>query len=97
MLAGRSGERFWPLSTTKTPKQFLKLFGEKTLLMQTHERSSLKAKPEDIYVVTDKIYELDTYTELPEVPRKNILLESLKKNTRRKTFPSLVQQIGTQM
>lgn len=32
ILAGGSGERFWPLSTKDTPKQFLKLFADKTLI-----------------------------------------------------------------
>lgn len=81
VLAGGSGERFWPLSTPQTPKQFLKLFGEKTLLRQTFERLSYKANPNDIYIVTSKVYEQATYSELPEIPRQNILLEPSKKNT----------------
>jgi len=81
ILAGGSGERFWPLSTKDTPKQFLKLFSDKTLIRQTFERLSYKLPPKDIYVVTNRMYAQKTYEELPEVPKENILLEPLKKNT----------------
>lgn len=81
ILVGGSGERFWPLSTAKTPKQFLKLFGEKTLLRQTFERLLYKANPQDIYIVTNRIYEQPTRSELPEIPKDNVLLEPLRKNT----------------
>ena len=81
ILAGGSGERFWPLSTKDTPKQFLKLFADKTLIRQTFERLSYRLSPEDIYVVTNRMYAEKTYEELPEVPKGNILLEPLKKNT----------------
>jgi len=45
ILAGGSGERFWPLSTPKTPKQFLKIFGDKTLIRRTFERISPPLDP----------------------------------------------------
>lgn len=81
ILAGGSGKRFWPLSTRQTPKQFLKLFSNKTLLRQTFERLLFKLEAQDIYVVTNKIYAQKTHQELPEIPAKNILLEPSKKNT----------------
>ena len=81
ILAGGSGERFWPLSTKETPKQFLKLFSDKTLLRETFERLSFKLKPEDIFIVTNKIYAEITQQEIPEIPKENILSEPLKKNT----------------
>jgi len=81
ILAGGSGERFWPLSTSETPKQFLKLFGDKTLLRQTFERINHKVPAKDIFVVTSIIYENQTKKELPELPENNILLEPAKKNT----------------
>ncbi len=81
ILAGGSGERFWPLSTPETPKQFLKLFGDKTLLRQTFERLLFKSKPENIYIVTNQKYADMTYNEVPEIPKENVLLEPLKKNT----------------
>lgn len=81
ILAGGSGERFWPLSTKETPKQFLKLFSDKTLLRQTFERLVYRLSPQDIYVVTNRMYAERTFEELPEIPRQNVLLEPVKKNT----------------
>ncbi len=40
ILAGGSGSRLWPLSTASRPKQFLSLFGNKTLFRNTLERLS---------------------------------------------------------
>lgn len=81
ILAGGSGERFWPLSTKETPKQFLKLFSNKTLLRETFERISFRLKPQDIYIVTNHSYAETTYKEIPELPKENVLLEPAKKNT----------------
>jgi mannose-1-phosphate guanylyltransferase len=39
ILSGGSGTRLWPISTPETPKQFLPLFGSKTLFQMTFERS----------------------------------------------------------
>uniref|UniRef100_A0A7C4VTY6 Mannose-1-phosphate guanylyltransferase n=1 Tax=Fervidobacterium thailandense TaxID=1008305 RepID=A0A7C4VTY6_9BACT len=81
ILAGGTGERFWPLSTIDTPKQFLKLFSEKTLLRETFERLARKLRIEDILVVTNERYAEQTCKELPELPPSNILSEPARKNT----------------
>ena len=39
IMAGGVGERFWPVSRKDTPKQFLKLYGDKTLLEYTYDRA----------------------------------------------------------
>ena len=38
IMAGGSGTRLWPLSRAAHPKQFLKLYGDRTMLQQTVER-----------------------------------------------------------
>jgi mannose-1-phosphate guanylyltransferase len=38
IMAGGSGERFWPMSRQRTPKHLLKLFGDRTLLEDTVRR-----------------------------------------------------------
>ncbi|MCD6551180.1 mannose-1-phosphate guanylyltransferase [Thermotoga sp.] len=81
ILAGGSGERFWPFSTPETPKQFLKLFGDKSLIRWTFERVLEKIDPKDMIVVTYKNYVERTKEELPELPPENIVAEPLKKNT----------------
>ncbi|MBI4420232.1 MAG: NTP transferase domain-containing protein, partial [Gemmatimonadetes bacterium] len=46
VLAGGSGTRFWPLSTDKTPKQFLPLAGDVPLLVQAVRRLHGLVPPE---------------------------------------------------
>ena len=81
ILAGGSGERFWPLSTPEKPKQFLSIFGGKSLIRQAVERLSGLAKPEDIYIVTAKKYLAISRKELPEIPKANFIGEPMKRNT----------------
>ena len=52
ILAGGSGERFWPLSTPERPKQFLSVFGGESLIRQSVSRLGGLAGPEDTFVVT---------------------------------------------
>ena len=81
ILSGGSGERFWPLSTPERPKQFLSVFGDKSLLRQSVERLKGVVPPERILIVTGKSLAKATYRELPEIPRRNILLEPCRRDT----------------
>ncbi|MGA1873014.1 MAG: mannose-1-phosphate guanylyltransferase [Thermoplasmatota archaeon] len=81
VLAGGSGERFWPLSTPETPKQFLRLFGDRTLIEQTVERLLMRFDPEDILVITSAEHVARTIELLPNVPPENIIGEPLRRNT----------------
>ncbi|MCX7653727.1 MAG: mannose-1-phosphate guanylyltransferase [Fervidobacterium sp.] len=95
ILAGGSGERFWPLSTNQTPKQFLKLFSDKSLIRETFDRINYFVSLEDIFVVTNEVYAKQTYNELSELPKENVLLEPLKKNTAAAcTFATLKASYG---
>ena len=94
ILAGGSGERFWPLSTPKTPKQFLKIFGDKTLLRRTFERIYPPIDPKDIYIVTLGKYVEKTKREIPEIPVENIIAEPLKRNTAPAIILSLLRMNG---
>jgi mannose-1-phosphate guanylyltransferase / mannose-6-phosphate isomerase len=79
ILAGGSGTRLWPLSRRNHPKQFLKLFGGKSLLQATAERFAGLARPEDFIVITNKAYEFDVRSDLPWL--QHILLEPAGRNT----------------
>lgn len=50
ILAGGSGTRFWPTSQGDHPKQYLPLFGKRTLIQQTWDRTAKICKPKDIFV-----------------------------------------------
>lgn len=82
IMAGGVGTRFWPMSTTNHPKQFLDILGTgKTLIQQTFERFKELCPAENIYVVTNDIYEQLVSEQLPDIPKQNILTEPSRKNT----------------
>ena len=81
ILSGGSGERFWPLSTPDRPKQFLSVFGGRSLLRQSVDRLRGVIPAERILIVTAKALARATYRELPEIPRRNILLEPCRRDT----------------
>ena len=81
-MAGGVGTRFWPMSTTQHPKQFLDILGTgETLLQQTYERLSKVCPNENIYVVTSSAYEQLVAQQLPGLLKENILCEPARKNT----------------
>ncbi len=81
ILSGGSGERFWPLSTPDRPKQFLSVFGGKSLIRQAVERLRGLVPAERILIVTGKALVPATRAELPELPIKNIVAEPCRRDT----------------
>jgi mannose-1-phosphate guanylyltransferase len=81
-MAGGVGTRFWPMSTSQYPKQFLDVLGTgETLLQQTYKRLVKIIKNENIYVVTSNAYEGLVAEQLPQVLKENILGEPARRNT----------------
>ena len=81
-MAGGIGSRFWPMSTEKTPKQFLDFLGTgESLMQQTYNRVRRIFEPENILVVTHENYAALTQEHLPDLPEQNIILEPLRRNT----------------
>lgn len=86
IMAGGIGSRFWPLSNTASPKQFLDLLGiGRTFLQSTYDRFSRIIPTENIFVVTNDIYKDLVMQQLPLLTEDQILLEPL----RRKTAPCI--------
>ena len=81
ILAGGSGERFWPLSTPEKPKQFLRVFGGESLIRQSVGRLKGLVKPEDVFVITSNALIAATRKELPEIPKANIIGEPMRRDT----------------
>lgn len=81
VLAGGSGERFWPLSTPEKPKQFLRVFGGESLIRQSVSRLGDLVDASDVYVVTAKSLVAATRKELPELPKGNIAGEPDRRDT----------------
>lgn len=82
IMAGGKGERFWPKSRKKLPKQFLPLCGgPRTMISLTAERAMKFALPEDIFVVSNASYRDLVRQNLPFLPEGNIINEPEAKNT----------------
>lgn len=81
ILAGGGGTRLWPKSREATPKQFLRLTGKDTMLQVTADRVSKLVPWENIIVVTNQKYREEVTTELPRVPKLNIIAEPKKRDT----------------
>lgn len=82
IMAGGIGSRFWPLSQTNYPKQFLDILGTgKTFLQETADRFLPLCPYENMIVVTNAEYKDIVINQLPQVPIENILLEPMRKNT----------------
>ena len=82
IMAGGVGSRFWPLSRTHKPKQFLDIMGTgRTLLQMTFDRFTQICPVENIYIVTSTIYKETIQDQLPELKEEQILLEPARRNT----------------
>lgn len=82
ILAGGRGTRLWPLSTQKKPKQFLKIFNDKSLIELTVQRLNKIIDLNDIYVVTTKSqYQLMRKELNHLISKSNIIVEPEGKNT----------------
>ncbi len=82
IMAGGIGSRFWPMSKSTFPKQFLDILGTgETLIQQTFKRLSRVCPAENILIVTNKNYKNLCLEQLPDVAEKNILCEPAMRNT----------------
>jgi mannose-1-phosphate guanylyltransferase len=81
IMAGGRGERFWPKSRQELPKQFLRLVGDRTMLQKTVDRVKRLADLSDIYIITGRAYRDIVLGQVPEVPRENIILEPVGRDT----------------
>jgi len=81
ILAGGRGERFWPLSTARRPKQLLALVGGRPLLAQTVERLAGLVPPERVLVITNAEHAGITRELVPELPPENVVGEPVGRDT----------------
>ncbi|MBN8666390.1 MAG: mannose-1-phosphate guanylyltransferase [Chitinophagaceae bacterium] len=82
IMAGGIGSRFWPMSRTNYPKQFLDILQTgKTLIQQTFDRYRKMVPAENIFVITSQEYIPLVKEQLPKLPVENILGEPSRKNT----------------
>ena len=81
ILAGGSGERFWPLSRRNRPKQLLRLVSERTLLEETVARLEGLVPPERTLILTNVEQEKAVRDLLKRFPKENVIAEPAKRDT----------------
>lgn len=82
IMAGGSGERFWPMSRAQTPKHLLKLLSDRTLVEETVRRIGAVVPPENIFVLTNEVQLPGTRAALAGlVPAAQIIAEPAKRDT----------------
>ena len=82
LMAGGVGSRFWPVSTSKFPKQFHDMLGTgDTLIQKTFSRLSNLIPKENIFILTNEAYNDLVLEQLPEVTQRQVVLEPAMRNT----------------
>jgi len=82
IMAGGIGARFWPMSRTSHPKQFIDILGTgETLIQQTFRRFERVCPIENIYIVTNELYRDLVKQQLPGIGHSQILCEPTRRNT----------------
>ncbi|MBU6402466.1 MAG: NTP transferase domain-containing protein [Verrucomicrobia bacterium] len=81
VMAGGRGERFWPVSREKTPKQLVTLLGDRSFLQQAVDRVLPLVPLKNILVITNAVQAPEVRRQLPKLPRQNIVAEPCGRDT----------------
>jgi len=81
IMAGGRGERFWPVSREKTPKQLIRLLGDKSFLQQAVERVLPLAPLKNILIITNSVQAPEVRKQLPKLPKENVIAEPIGRDT----------------
>src|SRR3989344_7802880 len=80
IFAGGEGKRLWPLSRTKSPKQFEQIIGKKSTIQMAVDILTPELKPEDIFISTSIKYKDVVTRQLSQIPIQNFIFEPEKKD-----------------
>jgi mannose-1-phosphate guanylyltransferase len=81
IMAGGRGERFWPLSREKTPKQLLRLVGQRSFLQQAYDHVAPLLPQKNIFVITNSVQAAEVRKQLPKLPKENVVAEPIGRDT----------------
>ena len=81
IMAGGRGERFWPVSREKTPKQLITLLGKKSFLQQTVDRVLPLVPLKNILIITNAVQAPTVRKQLPRLPKENVIAEPVGRDT----------------
>src|SRR5580765_325879 len=81
IMAGGRGERFWPVSREKAPKQLIKLLGDRSFLQQAVDRVLPLVPIKNILVITNEAQAPEVRKQIPKLPRENVIAEPVGRDT----------------
>jgi mannose-1-phosphate guanylyltransferase len=81
IMAGGKGERFWPVSREKTPKQLITLLGKKSFLQEAVERVLPLVPIKNVFVITNAVQAPEVRKQLPKLPKDNVVAEPVGRDT----------------
>jgi mannose-1-phosphate guanylyltransferase len=81
IMAGGHGERFWPVSREKMPKQLLTLLGKRSFLQQAVDRVLPLVPAKNIFVITNEVQLPEVRKQLPKIPKQNLIAEPMGRDT----------------
>ena len=81
IMAGGRGERFWPLSREKMPKQLLTLFGKRSFLQQAVDNVLPLVPLKNIFIITNTAQIAEVRKQLPKLPKDNVVAEPIGRDT----------------
>src|SRR6266404_4269811 len=81
IMAGGKGERFWPVSREKTPKQLITLLGNRSCLQQAVDRVLPLVPIKNILIITNEVQAPEVRKQLPKLPKQNVIAEPVGRDT----------------
>jgi len=81
IMAGGRGERFWPLSREKMPKQLLTLLGKRSFLQSAVDRVLPLVPLKNIFIITNAAQAAEVRKQLPKLPKDNVVAEPVGRDT----------------
>jgi mannose-1-phosphate guanylyltransferase len=81
IMAGGRGERFWPLSREKAPKQLLPILGKRSFLQQAVDRVLPLVPAKNVLVITNAVQAPEVHRQLPKLPVQNLIAEPCGRDT----------------
>src|SRR3989440_6256570 len=81
IMAGGRGERFWPVSREKMPKQLITLLGKRSFLQQAVDRVAPLVPMKNILVITNQAQAPEVRKQLPKLPKENVVAEPVGRDT----------------
>jgi mannose-1-phosphate guanylyltransferase len=81
IMAGGRGERFWPVSREKMPKQLLSLLGKRSFLQQAVDRVLPLVPAKNVFIITNEMQLPEVRKQLPKIPKQNLIAEPVGRDT----------------